>query len=240
MILLERIRKGLLHTVYPAKCFHCSSSLPSNPPYLCQTCASHLDLIQPHGRCPFCFQFLEEGHIHCSKCHKTSNPYFRIGAALDYTGPVTTLVKHLKYYGKPYLAKGMAAFMFAQFDIFKWPMPDVLIPVPQSWMHRLERGYNQSTLLAEEMGRFLNCPVLHALKRRSGHFSQAALSLEQRKQLSTNQFKRNLKHSFEGKKLLVIDDVMTSGLTLKRCGEALMEGNPEVLYALTFSHTGQE
>ena len=132
----------------------------------------------------------------------------------------------------------MAAFMFTQFDILEWPLPDMLVPIPQSWMHRLERGYNQSALLAEEMGRLLNRPVLHALKRKSGHFSQAALSLEQRMQLCTNQFKRNLKHSFEGKRLLVIDDVMTSGLTLKRCGEALLEGKPEALYALTFSHAG--
>ena len=77
----------------------------------------------------------------------------------------------------------MAAFLVAQLDRLGWPMPDAIIPVPLSFGRWLERGYNQSALLADEMGALLQCPVWNALKRKSGDFSQAALSLEQRKAL---------------------------------------------------------
>jgi len=157
-----------------------------------------------------------------------------MGAAFDYEGPATSLVRHLKYANRPYLAQGMAAFLVVQFDQLQWPIPDALIPVPLSFTHWLQRGYNQSRLLAEEMGRLLTCPTWNALKRRSGNFSQAALTLEQRKSMDSQSFRRNLMYPLQGKVLLLIDDVMTSGLTLQRCAETLSTGDPAALYALAF------
>jgi competence protein ComFC len=160
-----------------------------------------------------------------------------MAAAFDYEGPAASLVKRLKYSNQPYLASGMAAFLVAQLDQLQWPLPDALVPVPLSFTHWLERGYNQSSLLAEEMGRLLDCPVWHALKRQSGDYSQAALNLEQRKTLDGSRFRLNSKYSMSEKTLLVIDDVMTSGLTLQRCAETLMTASPASLYALTFCRT---
>ncbi len=157
-----------------------------------------------------------------------------MGAAFDYDGPAASLVKCLKYGNQYYLARGMASFLMVQFDRLKWPMPDVLIPMPIAFTHWLERGYNQSTLLAEEMGRLLQRPVWNTLKRRSGDFSQAALNLEQRKEVNNQHFQVKKGFPLQGKILLIIDDVMTSGLTLKSCTEILYLEDPAALYALTF------
>ncbi len=89
------------------------------------------------------------------------------------------------------------------------------------------------------MGRFLQWSVWHSLKRQSGDFSQAALTLDQRKGLNGKSFKLKTGFSIEGKVLLVIDDVMTTGSTLRVCAEALNTGKPEGLYALTFCRTVQ-
>jgi ComF family protein len=180
----------------------------------------------------------ENENTPCSECLHYPSLYCRTAAAFDYEGPAAALVTSLKYANQPYLAKGMAAFLMTQFDRLQWPLPDALIPVPLSFTHWLERGYNQSTLLAEEMGRLLQCPVWHALKRQSGDFSQAALTLEQRKALDGKHFQHHSTYSaLQGKVLLVIDDVMTSGSTLQRCAEVLHTGNPAALYALTFCRT---
>jgi len=160
-----------------------------------------------------------------------------MGAVFNYEGPAASLIKRLKYAHQPYLAKGMAAFLVAQFDRLGWPMPDALIPVPLSFSRWLERGYNQSALLAEEMGSLLQRPVWHALKRKSGDFSQAALSSEKRKELDGSRFKLNPAFAFEGKILLVVDDVMTTGTTLRCCAEILNRENPAALYAMTFCRT---
>lgn len=233
----QALYKSLLHLAYPTKCLHCHALLPPEPIVLCSACASLLELASFHARCPICFNFLEEGEALCEECCNYPSVYLRMAAAFDYEGPAISLVKRLKYAHQPYLAQGMAAFLVAQFDRLQWPMPDALIPVPLSFTHWLERGYNQSALLAEEMGRLLQLPVWHALKRQSGDFSQAALNLEQRKALDGKHFQCKSTYSLKGKVLLVIDDVMTSGFTLRRCAETLNEAHPAALYALTFCRT---
>lgn len=234
---IQALRKSLLHLAFPAKCLHCGSLLPPESVVLCSGCASLLDLISPEGRCPTCFHLFSEDALLCQDCMQYPSLYTCMGAAFDYEGPAASLIKSLKYANQPYLAKGMAAFLIAQFDRLEWPMPDALIPVPLSFSRWLERGYNQSALLADAIGSFLHRPVWNALKRQSGDFSQAALSLEQRKALDGTRFKINPAYSLEGKILLVIDDVMTSGSTLNCCAEILNRENPASLYALTFCRT---
>ena len=232
------LQKSILHLAYPAKCLHCQTLLPPESLVLCTACASLLDLICPQARCSTCFSLLpEESSLLCRDCLHYPSLYSQMGAAFDYDGPAATLVKRLKYANQPYLASGMAAFLVAQFDQLQWPLPEAIVPVPLSFTHWLERGYNQSALLADEMGRLLQCPVWQALKRQSGDYSQAALTLEQRKNLEGKRFKLNSKYNLQGKILLVIDDVMTSGLTLQRCAETLGAGSPASLYALTFCRT---
>jgi len=234
----EELKTSLLHFVYPTKCLHCQTPLPPGPLVLCPTCAPLLELASLYDRCPVCFNSIEDEYsIPCTECSHYPSHYRRMAAAFDYEGPAATLVKRLKYSNQPHLAQGMAAFLVAQLDRLQWPLPDALIPVPISWTHWIERGYNQSALLAEGMGRLLKCPVLDVLKRQSGDFSQAALNLEQRKTLEGKRFNIKSSVSLEGKVLLVIDDVMTSGLTLHRCAEVLQKENPAALYALTFCRT---
>lgn len=234
----QSLQKSLLHLVYPTKCLHCQTLLPPESLVLCAPCASLLELIHPSTRCPMCFNLLaEEAMSVCEACIQYPSHYLRMASAFDYEGPAKSLVKRLKYGNQPYLAQGMAAFLVAQFDRLQWPMPDALIPVPLSFTHWLERGYNQSALLAEEMGRLLQLPVWKALKRQSGNFSQAALTLEQRKTIESHHFQTKPTYGLQGKILLVIDDVMTTGVTLQRCAEALCKENSVSLYALTFCRT---
>lgn len=224
--------------MYPARCLHCRLLLPPESLVLCSSCASLLELIDPDERCPMCFNLLPEDGIQiCQECLHCPSFYQRMGSVFDYMGPAASMVKRLKYGNRPYLAQGMAAFMVAQFDRLDWPLPDALIPVPLSFTHWLERGYNQSALLAEEMGKLLQRPVWDVLQRRSGDFSQAALTLEQRKALDGRRFTLKSRCCLQDKVLLMVDDVLTSGSTLQRCAETLSMEYPASLYALTFCRT---
>ena len=160
-----------------------------------------------------------------------------MGAVFNYEGPAGSLVKRFKYGNQPYLAKGMAGYLVAQWDRLKWPLPDALIPVPLSLSRQFERGYNQSALLAEEMGSLIQRPVLCCLKRKCGDFSQAAMPLKQRQALAASRFSLRRSFQLKGKVLRVIDDVMTSGSTLRCCAEILSQEKPALLYALTFCRT---
>lgn len=236
---IRHLHRSLLHLFYPSQCLHCHLPLHPHAPVLCSACASLLDLIPIEGRCKRCFLLEEQtmNRHYCSQCNLTPPLYYRMAAAFDYEGPAATLVRALKYGGQTHLAEGMGAFLATQFEQLGWPLPDALVPVPLSPFRLWERRYNQSQLLAEVLGDFLNRPVWSVLRRRHGGASQAALPLSMRQQLDSTLFYwKDSSQSINDKILLVIDDVMTSGATLNCCAERLYEHRPRLLYALAFCH----
>ncbi len=237
--LLKKLKNSLLHLVYPLHCLHCDELIIDDQSVFCKSCTSLLELIDPEERCPFCFGLNDAIKAkHCSYCAKKDYQlFYRVGSAFEYRGPAASLIKKLKYANQPYLASGAGAFLAIQFDRLQWPLPDAIIPVPLSFTHWVERGYNQSELLAKSMAHFLQVPVWNAIRRHSGDYSQAGLTLSQRKSLKGKYFKLKETYSLHDKTLLIIDDVMTTGSTLQKCAEVLLEGYPASLYAMTFCQT---
>jgi predicted amidophosphoribosyltransferase len=157
-----------------------------------------------------------------------------MGSAFDYHGPQATLVKAFKYGHRPFLAKGMAAFMVVQFFRLEWPFPDLIIPIPQSITHYFLRRFHHSFSLATEMGKLLQRPVDNLLKRRNGDFSQACLSYEKRNELFVSSFLWKKRKEISDLNILLIDDMMTTGATMRACATILKEGCPKSIYGLVF------
>lgn len=232
---LKQLGKGFLSLVYPALCLHCKDGLHNTDHPLCPTCLELLDVINPADRCIYCFSTdpCPKKKI-CTRCSKESPTLNGIASVFDHIGPAATLIKKLKYSNQPYLAQGCGAFMSAQFLRLNWPMPDLVIPIPISFAHLIERGYNQSYLLAESFAKSLHCPFTEALKRKSGDYSQAGLNKYQRSQLTGNTIHLKKGQQLQDKTILLIDDVMTTGSTLRKSAEALMDECPKSIYGLTF------
>ena len=228
------------HLIYPSFCLHCEKPLEESSKIFCSACFSHLALINPLERCSFCFSEKQNQKIRCKECYDRGLGVFGVASAFDYGGPAETLVKRFKYSGKGYLAKSAGGFLLAQFSQLEWPIPDIIIPVPLSISHFMIRRYNQSFLLAQELGKFLERPVQNILKRREGDYSQARLSKKERRQLSEDSIYLKSKKSsslLKRKTILLVDDVLTTGTTIKRCAEAIFEGDPAVIYAITLCRT---
>ncbi len=158
----------------------------------------------------------------------------KVSAACEYIGPAATMIRLMKYGNQPELAQTAAAYMALQWVQLGWPRPDYIVPVPCSWLRRFERGYNQAELIARALGKMIDAPVNMSLKRRVGDFSQAGLSRGQRLQQSLNSFYLKNNDVFEGKTILLIDDVMTTGRTLNVCAEMLQCSFPSEIYGMTF------
>ncbi|MEI8365131.1 MAG: ComF family protein [Parachlamydiaceae bacterium] len=236
---LSKIGKSLLDLLYPPLCLHCKESLENGNPIFCTMCSSLLTFIDREERCPYCFSshFTPGTATCCQSCLEYPLLFDRVASAFDYEGPPATLIKQLKYGGQIHLAKGAAAFLVAQFISLEWPMPDVIVPMPSSFLRRLERGFNQSLLIAETFGQLVNRPVKDILIRTSGDFSQAGLNHEQRLKLRSSSFELKPGISLHDKCVLVIDDVMTTGSSLRCCAEALLPSFPKSLYAMTVCRT---
>jgi ComF family protein len=230
-----KLKFGLLNFIYPALCLHCEAENRNEQSnVLCASCASLLSLLELEGRCRYCFT--DHNLFYptlCEHCTARESSLSYAASAIDYLGPGVTLTKALKYRNSPHLAQGAAGLMVAQFTRLQWPFPDLIVPVPIPWLRRLERGYNQSELLAIEMAKMLGCEWRDCLKRHSGEYSQAALSKEQRRQLTAESFLLRKKQNLQGLTLLLVDDVLTTGTTLQRCAEVLQEALPKKIYALT-------
>lgn len=153
-------------------------------------------------------------------------------------GPAKTLVTRLKYANSPYLAVSCAAFLALQYVHLGWKKPDYIIPVPSPRVRKWMRGFNQSEHIAHALGKLLEVPVLLPLQRRFTFLRQAELTMQERKQLSMHQFSFRLKPALlEDKRLLLLDDIWTTGSTMRACATMLSSAHPATLYGLTVCHT---
>lgn len=231
--------KSFQDLIYPPLCLHCNETLEKESPIFCCLCQLLLESIDPSLRCPYCFssEVNKEIQKSCLQCQEKTRYIKRIASVFDYEGPPSTLIKQLKYGGQSYLAKGGGAYLAAQFLALNWPMPDFIVPMPMARLKKLQRGYNQSELLATSLSELINCPLSQALRRQSGDFSQAGLEYSQRLGLKSDSFfLKNYDHLHD-KILLIIDDVMTTGSSLNCCAEALLPCFPKAIYALTLCRT---
>lgn len=236
--LFLRLIDSVQSLIYPPLCLHCDSSLTKEFRIFCHNCTAELVLINAEERCPLCFSpDYVTGYSHCSGCYRKRSFLNRVACAFDYQGPASTLIKRLKYGQQTHLAQGAGAFLATQFLRLSWPLPDVVIPVPISLPRRLDRGFNQSLLIARTLSEILGCPILDVIKRRADSFSQVGLNLDQRMADEENPFYLKQNVSIEDKCVLIIDDVLTSGKTLQACAKAVISGFPKQIYGLTVCQT---
>lgn len=219
--------------VFPKLCFHCSERIEQQNRLLCKTCFDSLELIDPLTSCPRCFSSDYQKKSSCPGCYKKTTYLTALASVFEEEGPAGTLVRKLKGGDKPYLAESLAFFMTMQLFKLQWPLPDCIVPVPISNMRLFCRGYNQSLLLAEAMGRLLDRPVLQVLGRKSGEFSQTGLSTTQRHELKSDSLFLKKGKNIQDKKILLVDDVLATGSTLRASAEVMLAGCPQQIYGLT-------
>jgi ComF family protein len=145
-----------------------------------------------------------------------------------YDGVTRKLIHLYKYARIRTLARPLA-------DLLRRGLPldehfDTIVPVPLHWLRQWKRGFNQSELLARALSRRSGIPVLNALKRSRSTKAQAGLSNHARRQNVAKAFRAR---PVEGRRILLIDDVMTTGATATACAQALKRAGAARVAVLT-------
>lgn len=222
--------KSFKDLIFPAFCLHCEE--PIKKGFLCEPCEQLLEALELNNRCLSCLKEFYKKNSRCSSCTKSAIYLNQTIAAFEYVGPIVSLIKYLKYQDHPQLAASLAAFAISQYLKAQLPLPDLIVPVPMYWLRKVDRGYNQSSLLAFHISKMINRPMKEVLTRRGIGYAQAGLNRQQREKQLLHTYQLNKKFDLSDQMILLVDDVMTTGTTLLNCAEVLHEGLPKSIYGL--------
>jgi competence protein ComFC len=149
-----------------------------------------------------------------------------------HTGLLQQSIQALKYYGLTDLSPILGARLAQTYPLLNVTI-DLIIPVPLFHARLKERGYNQSYILCEALSEHIGVPLSNALTRERDTGSQVGLNREERLSNVESAFQADT--SVAGQKLLIVDDVRTTGATLKACAQAALTAGASEVYALTLS-----
>jgi ComF family protein len=213
--------KSMLDLVFPVE--PVPEDLPSTGEHIC-------------SRCGESYEGDMEGKFRCSNCAGRRWYITKARAAYRAEHEVREVIHEFKYQSQFHHLPCLAEWLEEGFDRFYKNEGDVwdgLVPVPLYPLRRRERGFNQAEELAFVLGKKRGLPVLNALRRVKKTEIQARLRRSERLRNQMNAFELKRGFDLKGQRLLIIDDVFTTGATINACARVLKEAGASTLAALT-------
>ena len=234
----SKIGRVLLDLLYPIFCVGCRQ--PGT--LYCSGCRESVRRVTP-PLCPLCGRPQEKARL-CPQCAETfsdqrPSPIDGIRAVAYLEGSMREAIYGLKYHYIRDLAVPLGEMLIEYYQ--NAPLPaDIIVPVPLHRRRKRERGYNQSALLAQQLGSAIHVPVrLDLLRRHRYTRSQTRLNPQERRRNVHGAFSRasqpGVAQAIAGRRLLLIDDVATTGATARECAQVLRDCGARSIWALTLA-----
>lgn len=222
-----------LHAALPSQCAVCHA-WPSQ--VVCEACVARF--AQPQHRCRGCALPLSAQQERCGACLRQPPPWDVCLAALPYAYPWSGLIARYKFVPQPGWSGALALLLRSA----PWVEPaieqaDYLLPVPLSRERLRTRGFNQALELARQLAP--GKTLAHVLKRRRDTPAQSALTRAERLRNVRDVFavETTARPQIEGRRVVLIDDVMTSGATLRAAAQVLRDAGAAHITALVLART---
>ena len=233
---VKSLFRDVVDLLYPTSCASCDIFVDGAGP-LCPKCRENLVKQENEPACPACAMPLAQHGDPCPYCEGKGEPNFeRIVRLGLYSDPIRHLVYRMKYHGRWSLAEFFADRLLEQERIKALlTETDCLVPVPLHPLRQIGRGYNQAEVLARRISRHVkNEPnVVRPLVRVRNTEAQIRVRARSKRE-------ENLKQAFglidakaiEGRHVVIVDDVMTTGATLQSVARTLKPAKPASLSAI--------
>lgn len=222
-----RFLSGLIDIFFPKFCIQCHTY----GSYLCTRCQSRITFFQT-PICPGCMRHTLSLSTHpsCSRFSSLDGLF----VLTPYEGTIKTYIKHLKYYGHSDMTKELASLLHTHLPE-KLPHIDVVTSVPLHPSRQKIRGYNQSELIGRCLATALHIPYQHLLNKTSSTKPQASLTRKARLHNLSKSFAmaQDIKPTT---RVLLTDDVMTTGTTLQECAKTLKTAGASHVFGIVICH----
>ncbi len=236
--------QDLVSVLFPSPCLVCGG-FPGEriEGGVCLPCWARVEYVTGPA-CPTCGRphpDLEDDDLEglpCGAC-VARKPPFDAGLSLGlYRGTLRSLIRLLKFSDRPELAGPLAERAYACWRRRRSSLPevDLLVPVPLPLLRRVRRGYNQSAEVGRRLARLAGLPTAsRALARRIGGRLQAGLPASRRAGNVRGAFRPRRAARLAGRSILLLDDVWTTGATLRECARALRRGGARRVVAFSLA-----
>lgn len=229
---MNKFYEAFLNALYPKKeyCILCGSVSPG---FLCKNCASTVEFIHDR-RCLKCGKGLKDSFMDniCPDCKERKYNFYSAYSSFLYRGSGKEIIHRLKYDGKKEGAKVLAKYM-ADIIISENLDGDAIVPVPIHEAKMSLRGFNQSYLIGESLSSLIKTPLYPCLIRIRNTKDQFNLDKYERKLNIINAFSYNLLYNVKNKRILLIDDVFTTGNTVDECSKVLLNSGAKDVFVVT-------
>jgi ComF family protein len=203
---------------------------------ICPECLKQFEFLPVQNRCKGCGGKNESIMAVCSGCMEfPRRPYEDAVAVMEYSGAGRTLIRQMKFRNRPELARPLARLAVEK--LLESGMAfDVIVPIPLHWSRLLYRSYNQTELIASLISSATGKPLIHGLKKIKATPHQSRLKKSKRQKFLKNTFAVR-DGSFAGKKVLLLDDVLTTGATLSTAAKVLLKNGAASVKVLCCART---
>ena len=226
---MSRITDLLLRIPFPDTCIVCGKVV-GDKRYACEKCIDKIEYITPSLKCRTCLGFLyrAENGI-CGSCIAEKPAYTRLISCIKYKGPVRDTIRAYKFRNRPDFHIGYSRLACEVLER-EGEYFDAVVCTPLHKNSLKERGYNQSALIAKRIAEYFQVPFFEDLLIKTKHTKrQSELKLAERKKNIKNAFKVHKPKRIKGLKILLVDDIYTTGCTMKEVAKTCVPYADEII-----------
>ncbi len=225
---LRSVTNGILDLILPPRCVGCGRV----GSWFCDRCMAAVEPV-PEPVCPICGRPTPSGEI-CPFCKRNPLHLNGVRSVALFKEPLRSAIHALKYRGRKEVAVPLGKMM-ADYLLHPKETLDLIVPVPLHPEREKERGYNQAALLSAEISRHTGVPMVSgALARARYTKPQVTLNARERVENVKGAFEC-MDEGIEGKRVMLVDDVCTTGATIDAAAQALWTCHPERVWGLTLA-----
>ncbi len=226
---MKRLFNLIISALFPNACVACGDIIPEGE-YLCEYCAEMCETVDFTKCCTRCGMLKKE-----CLCSKRVFHFSGAASAFYRKGIMKDAMYSFKFGKKEYISKFFAEKMALTVKtVYNYVDFDIVTFVPTTAFKKLKRGFNQSEILAKQIAKILNIKLCgNLLKRKIGSKVQHRLKFNERFKNVKGGYIANHKYKLNGKTVLLVDDIKTTGATLDECAKQLLLLGADNVYCVT-------